>query len=131
MRNPFFILLSIAFTITQLVAGYQGINAKLGPIGVAVALFLALQFRFFLPITIGAFIGATQVWGWHWIPALLFVAPGLILLIPGALMSFLQRPSKPSKPKEVEVIEMPHIAANSATRERSMDELIRRMKSDS
>jgi hypothetical protein len=33
--------------------------------------------RFSLPITVGSFFGAMNVWGWHWIGALVFAAPGL------------------------------------------------------
>ncbi len=75
----------MAFGISQLVAGYEGIAQGLGHIWAVAALVAALAFRFTLPITVGAFFGAMHVWGWPWFAALLFVAPGLLLLIPGTL----------------------------------------------
>lgn len=51
------------------------------------AVIAALMFRFTLPITIGAFFDAMNVWGWHWALAALFAAPGLLLVIPGVLAS--------------------------------------------
>jgi hypothetical protein len=50
-------------------------------------LFVAFVFRFTLPITIGSFFAAMEVFGWHWIIALLFAAPGLALAIPGVIGS--------------------------------------------
>jgi hypothetical protein len=48
---------------------------------------VAFGFRFTLPITVGAFFGAMNVWEWHWALALLFAAPGLVLALPGVLAS--------------------------------------------
>ena len=38
-----------------------------------------------LPLTIGTFFGALDVWGWPWYGALLFAAPGLLFTLPGAV----------------------------------------------
>ena len=75
----------ILFGIAQLVAGYVGIEHYLGSIGAFVVTILSSVLRFTLPITIGAFFGAMNVWGWHWFLAGLFAAPGLLFLIPGIL----------------------------------------------
>lgn len=75
--------------IAQLVAGHVGIEQGLGPLWAALVLFAALVFRFTLPITIGAFFGAMNVWGWRWALAALFAAPGILLIIPGFLGSVL------------------------------------------
>ncbi|WP_374379748.1 hypothetical protein [Pseudomonas fluvialis] len=77
----------MAFGIAQLAAGFAGIEHGIGSVWAWVALFVALAFRFTLPITIGAFFGAMNVWGWHWTLAALFAAPGLLLIIPGVLAS--------------------------------------------
>jgi hypothetical protein len=74
-----------AFGIAQFVAGFEGISDWLGSGWAWAALILALLFRFTLPITIGAFLGAVNVWGWHWSLAALFAAPGLAFAIPGVL----------------------------------------------
>lgn len=77
----------MAFGIVQLAAGFAGIEHGLGSFWAWAALIAAVPFRFTLPITIGAFFGAMNVWGWHWALAALFAAPGLLLVIPGVLAS--------------------------------------------
>lgn len=77
----------MAFGVAQFVAGYQGIADGLGTGWAVAAMFGALAFRFMLPVTIGAFFGAMNVWGWHWAAAAVFAAPGLLALIPGVLGS--------------------------------------------
>lgn len=86
-------VLYLAFAVAQMYAGFLGIQHHLGLFAAFVALFLAFSWRFTLPLTVGAFFGAMNVWGWHWSFALLFMAPGLALLIPGViavLIAFLQ-----------------------------------------
>ncbi|MHB1099270.1 MAG: hypothetical protein ACYCZR_06910 [Burkholderiales bacterium] len=77
----------LVFGIAQLVAGFSGIEHGIGSLWAWAALFAALAFRFTLPITIGAFFGAMNVWGWNWALAALFSAPGLLLVIPGVIAS--------------------------------------------
>ena len=79
----------LSFGIAQLCGGYVGIDHHLGSIWAFVAIFLALGLRFTLPITIGAFFGAMDVWDWHWALAALFVAPGLAFVIPGVLATLI------------------------------------------
>jgi hypothetical protein len=85
------VIFGLALPIAQLVAAVQGINHEWGGWWAWGAVFLAIAFRFTLPLAIGAFFGATEVWGWHWALALLFVAPVLALMIqglPAALVEF-------------------------------------------
>lgn len=88
MREYFEIFGFVIFTalgIAQLVAGYLGIELYFSNIATFFIIFLSIILRFTLPITIGAFFGAMNVWGWHWIFAGLFAVPGLLFMIPGAL----------------------------------------------
>lgn len=78
-------ILFIGFGIAQIAAGYLGIEHHLGKIWAFIALVALFGFRFMLPITIGSFFGARDVWGWHWFWALIFAAPTLLLLVPGLL----------------------------------------------
>jgi len=82
----------VLYGLVQIYAGWVGIEYHLGS-GWAVAAFVAaFVFRFTLPITVGSFFGAMDVWGWPWLGALLFAAPGLAfmaLMVPGALENLL------------------------------------------
>jgi hypothetical protein len=75
----------LVIVMSQMAAGYAGITHGLGPSWACVAIFIALFFRFTLPISIGAFYGAAVVWGWYWPLAFLFILPGLVFVLPGAL----------------------------------------------
>ena len=81
------LILFIVYGVAQIVAGCMGINFHFGAVWAGVALFTSIIFRFTLPITIGAFFGAMDVWNWHWVFATLFAAPGLVFIIPGLIMS--------------------------------------------
>ena len=85
----FFLLIAAAFflfVIVQLYAGFVGMQYHLGSVGAILIMIISLRFRFTLPITIGAFFCALDVWNWHWVMASLFVAPGLALIVPGSVM---------------------------------------------
>jgi hypothetical protein len=86
-------ILFFGFGIAQIVAGYQGIDYHLGGIWATLAIAIFF-FRFTLPITIGAFFGAMDVWEWHWTFAALFAAPGLLLAIPATLALVTEHLSK-------------------------------------
>ena len=75
----------ILFAILQMYAGYLGIQFHFGTGWAWTAVILTLIFRFTLPLTIGAFFGAMNVWGWHWALAGLFAAPGLLFVVPGVI----------------------------------------------
>lgn len=80
-------LVILTFGLAQFVAGYAGIEHHLGA-GWAIGAFLVGFFlRFTLPITVGAFFGAMDVWGWHWALAALFAVPGLLFVVPGVIAS--------------------------------------------
>ena len=74
-------LICTGYGLLQLYAGYIGIDYHFGSgWGITVSL-LAIVLRIPLLISIGAFFGAMDVWGWHWGLALLFSAPGFIALL--------------------------------------------------
>ncbi|UYM16293.1 hypothetical protein [Endozoicomonas euniceicola] len=83
-------ILFFLFGIAQLIAGYVGIDYHFGVAWAIAALIASLMFRFTLPITIGAFFGAMDVWGWSWVLSLVFVAPGVAFLIPGFILSMFE-----------------------------------------
>ena len=80
----------IAFGLAQFIAACAGITEHLGVFGAAGILMASLFFRFTLPVTIGAFFGAMDVWGFPWSIAALFAAPGLIFLVPSVAISMLR-----------------------------------------
>ncbi|WP_426991790.1 hypothetical protein [Methylomonas sp. CM2] len=47
----------------------------------------AIFFRFTIPIVLGAFLFAKNIWDWHWFFALLFAAPGLLFMVPAFFAS--------------------------------------------
>lgn len=84
----------MGYGLLQIWAGYIGIEYHLGGGWAIGAVSVAFLLRFTLPITIGSFFGAMDVWDWHWAGALVFAEPGLAfmaLMIPGALASILKK----------------------------------------
>ncbi len=81
--------LFVVYGVAQIYAGFLGIEHHLGAIWAWLAIVASLLFRFTLPITVGAFFGAMNVWGWPWPLAAVFAAPGLLLIIPGAMAAIL------------------------------------------
>lgn len=73
---------SLVYGIAQLVAALAGLGHHLGPVWAVVILAATLTFRFTLPVTVGALLGATNVWGCHWLGALVFAMPGLVFVVP-------------------------------------------------
>lgn len=78
-------LVGLVYFIAQLVAARDGIAHFWGSGWAIGIIFLCMVFRFTLPITVGAFLGAWLVWQWHWALAGLFAAPGLALALPSML----------------------------------------------
>ena len=79
------VIFFLGFAIVQGTIGYLGIEYHFGSgwaIGVIIVAFI---FRFTLPLTIGTFFGALDVFGWPWYGALLITLPGLLFMIPGAI----------------------------------------------
>lgn len=82
-----FIISLLIYGIAQITAAFQGIDFHFGAFWAVATIAVTLPFRFTLPITIGSFFGAMDVWQWHWTLAALFAAPGLALVVPGILVS--------------------------------------------
>ena len=75
-------ILFLLVGIVQIYVGYIGIEYHLGA-GFAIgALAIGFVFRIMLPLTIGTFFGALDVWGWPWYGALALAAPGLLFIVP-------------------------------------------------
>ena len=88
------VLAYLAYGLIQIYAGYVGIEHHLGNGWAIAAIAAAFLLRLMLPLTIGSFFCAMNVWGWHWSLALLFAAPGLLfvaLLVPGFLAALIGR----------------------------------------
>jgi len=81
----FGILLVIGLGIFQIWAGIVGIDYHFGIWWAMGALAAAIFARFMLPLTVGAFFGATDVWGYHWFVGLLIALPGLLFIVPGVI----------------------------------------------
>lgn len=78
-----------AYGIAQFVAAIWGLETYVGWFAAPIIAF-CLYFRFSLPVTIFAFLGAKNEWGWYWLAALIFVAPGLLLIVPAILSSAIE-----------------------------------------
>lgn len=79
------IILILVIGLAQIAIGFVGIEYHFGAGWAVGALVLSFMFRFSLPLTIGTFFGAIDVFNWHWIAALLITLPGLLLMIPGVI----------------------------------------------
>jgi len=60
----FFFILIFAISIFYVYAGVVGINIEFGSGWATGALLAAMFLRFSLPLSVGAFFYATNVWGW-------------------------------------------------------------------
>ena len=83
-------VLFAAYGVVQFLAAYLGLDYYVGPFFAAVIIGVCLWLRFTLPITIGSFFGALYVWEWHWFFALIFAAPGLLLMVPSILATVVE-----------------------------------------
>jgi hypothetical protein len=87
-------ILIFGFGLLQLAAGWAGIEDSFGwGWGVAAAVAFVF-FRFSLPIVIGAFLCAKNIWDWHWFFALLFALPGLLFMIPAVFATLVDAVKK-------------------------------------
>lgn len=75
----------LGFAIAQGAIGFLGVEYHFGSGWAIGVLVLAFVFRFTLPLTIGTFFGALDVFGWTWYGALLITLPGLLFMVPGAI----------------------------------------------
>jgi hypothetical protein len=72
-----------SYALTQLAAGVAGLAEAFGEFWATIGMGVAFLAGFTLPLSFGAFWCALAVWGWPWPAALLFAAPGLVVLVPG------------------------------------------------
>jgi hypothetical protein len=79
----FGVVFVILFGLAQIFFGLSGINLAFGAGWAFAAGFAVFAFRLSLPLVIGCYIWASDVWGWNWFFSLLFAAPGLIFMVPG------------------------------------------------
>lgn len=82
-------LILMAYGIIQIYAGFLGLQYEFGTIWAWIGVIFTFMTRFTLIITGASFIGALNVWEWHWALSALFAAPGLMLFIPGVLIGIL------------------------------------------
>lgn len=73
----------LIFGLAQIFAGFVGIDHYFGAVWAVGAIAVACFLRFSLLISVAAFFGARDVWGWHWTVAAVFAAPGLLFMMPG------------------------------------------------
>lgn len=84
-----FAILMMAFGLLQIGAGWLGIAHSFGSGWAVAAVVAAIFFRFTIPIVVGAFLCAKNIWDWHWILAALFAAPGLLFMVPAVFASII------------------------------------------
>ena len=77
----------LIFGLIQFLIGMKGIYFTFGTWGGLATLILLFGFRFTLPLTIGTFLCAKNVFGWHWAFAVLLAMPSLIFIIPSMMSS--------------------------------------------
>ena len=107
LAGGFGVMLMLGVGLAQMVIGYIGIDYHFGAGWAIGAVVLALMFRFSLPLTVGTFFGAMDVFGFSFIVALLITLPGLLLMVPGAIAagiaglasSFNSKPNQEYQPK--------------------------------
>lgn len=75
----------VVLGFVQVYAGFLGIHHTFGFGWAAAAVVAALLFRFTLPLVVGVFLCAYNVWDWHWFWAAIFAAPGLLFMIPAII----------------------------------------------
>lgn len=79
-----------AFGIVQIYIGLAYFHHTFG-FGWAIAVSVAaFGFRLSLPLTVGTFLGAMNLWGWPWYLAAVFTAPALAFVVPGAITAALK-----------------------------------------
>lgn len=70
------------YMLVLLFAAVIGLNDWLGILGAVGGFLLAILLRTSIPIIIGAFLCAHNVWDWGWLGSAIFAAPLLVLAIP-------------------------------------------------
>lgn len=70
------------FGLFQIYAAYLGLQDWLGTGWAVAGIAASFLLRSSLPVLVGAFLCALNVWEWHWAFAFLFAAPMLALILP-------------------------------------------------
>jgi len=87
------ILSTLVFGLFQLYTGYVGMELQWGQGWAAAGMLCAFFLRITIPLMIGSYFYATDVWGWEWYFALLYIFPGLLFMLPmvaGGVISWLR-----------------------------------------
>lgn len=74
-----------AYSIFYLYSGFVGLADAAGAGWAWGAVAVLVVIRFSLPMTVGAFLCASEVWDWHPAAALAWALPGLLILLPAML----------------------------------------------
>ncbi len=86
---PLFIIF-LGVAAVQIYLGFIGIEYHIATWAAWVAIGLMFLGRIMLPLTIGSYFGAVDVWGWEWWQGLLIAAPGLLFIVPALVMAALE-----------------------------------------
>ena len=81
----------LIFGAFQVYAGFVGIAHYWGGFWAFAIIALSFLFRTSLPIMIGAFLCARNVWDWNIIVSIIFVAPSLLFIVPSLIGGMLKK----------------------------------------
>jgi hypothetical protein len=80
--TPVFVVLYLLYLLVALAAGFAGFDHFMPWWAAALLFGLALILGLEMVLPLAVFLGAWLAWEWHWLAALLFAAPGLLVVIP-------------------------------------------------
>ena len=81
----------IAFALLQWSTATLGLEAAIGPWATAAVFGVVVLLRTSIPIVVGVYLGATNVFLWHPLAAAALAAPGLLLVAPMITAEILQK----------------------------------------
>lgn len=70
------------YGLIQIYAGFLGIELYWGTVWAAVIIAFSMMTRITIPIMIGGYFCATEIWNWDIIWAVIFVMPSILFMIP-------------------------------------------------
>ena len=77
----------IALGIVLMGVGVLGIDYHLGPLAAVLAILAAVLLRFMLPLTIGSYFAAVDVFGWPGWAGVVVAFPQLVFLAPSVVQT--------------------------------------------
>ena len=83
------VIIVFTYQFSLIYAGFIGIQMHMGTIMGILSIIVLLLFRFPIPIMIGAYFAAHDIWHWEWYWALLFSSPGLLLIAPVMMIALI------------------------------------------